>query len=279
MIAAILSSIGYAGSVILDKFVLSISRMPIKIYVALIFIILAILSLIFLPFFGHVDFAQMNISYIGIFVAMIAIAVIWNILYCQSMQKENLHEYELIMLISPLATIIFAEIFFPSERNLGVSVAAGIASITFVLSRLRGHHIALSMTAKRTVLAMLLMSFESILFKELLNVFSPVALYFARTAVIALVFAFMYKPNFGELHVKPFLLVLGSGLFAFANMVLKLYGFDKLGIVETTMLLLLGPLMVYGFSYFYFRERQHYKYDMACAIVVVLCIIYTVVIK
>lgn len=279
MIAALLSSIGYAGSVIADKTILAIFRLPIKIYIPLTFTVLAIFSLIFLPFFGFVDFGRINFIYIVLFLVMIVIAIIWNIFYYQSLQKENLHEFELIMLLSPLATIIFAEIFLPSERNLGVTIVALLASTTFVLSRLRGHHIVLSKTAKKTILAMLLMSFESILFKELLVVFSPVALYFARTALIAVVFLFVYRPSFGQVHLRPMLFTLASASFAFINMVLKLYGFEKLGVIETTMILLLGPLLVYAFSYYYFRERRYYKYDIACAIVVILCIIYTAVIR
>jgi len=56
-------------------------------------------------------------------------------------------------------------------------------------------------------------------------------------------------------------------------MVLKFYGFINFGVIETTMVLILGPMMVYVYSYFYFKEKL-YKRDIVAAIVVVAMILW-----
>lgn len=277
MFSVFLASIGYAGGVVIDKLILAVYRTPVKKFVSLLFIFLAVITFLFVPSLGAISSQAWEIKYLFLFILMIVVALVWNVLYYKGIQKENLHEFELIMLLSPLITIIFAEIFLPSERNANIFFIGLIASIAFIASRLRHHHLQISMVAKSTVLAMILLSFESVLIKGLLNVYSPVALYFLRTLAISIVFYFMYKPNFKSMALKETGFVLVSALFGVLQMVLKFYGFKSLGVIETTMMLLIGPFLVYGFSYFYFHERQFYKKDIICAIIVILCIIYSTV--
>lgn len=279
MLQAFFASVGYAGGVAIDKILLCKEKLPIRIFMPLLFIFLAIITAFLLPSYGAINWQNFTFKYFLIFVLLIFVVVVWNKFYYRGIQRESLHELELIMLLSPLATIILAMIFLPSERNFGIFLAGVIASIAFIWSRLKRHHLKLSVTAKGTILAMLLMSFESVLIKMLLDVFSPASLYFIRTFVVAIVFYLMYKPSFrGTSPGLAFLTVI-SALFGVMQMVLKYYGFKDLGVIETTIVLLLGPFMVYAFSYFYFHEKSSYKKDLTCAMVVIACIVYSIIAK
>lgn len=274
MLEAIIASLGYAGGVVADKFILSKYRVPVMRFIPLLFIWLAIITAVFLPRWGSFDLATLeNWRYIALFIAMIVTAVVWNILYYQGIQKEDLHEFELIMLLSPLVTIIFATIFLKSERSWGIFIPGIIAASALLATRYRRHHMAITKTAWRTIIAMALFSFESILIKELLGAFSPVALYFVRTAVIAIVFTVLYRPKLLAMPRNAFALVILSAIFGVVQMVLKFYGFSNLGVVETTMILVLGPFLVYIASSAFFKEHYH-KRDILAAAVVVLCILY-----
>lgn len=274
MLSAFIASLGYAGGVVADKFVLSKYRVPVMRYLPLQFVWLTIITAVFLSRFGEYNFGLfLQLKYILIFVLMIVVAVIWNILYAEGIQKENLHEFELIMLLSPLMTIVFATIFLPTERNWSIFIPSIIAAAALLATRFRSHHIRIGRTAWRTMLAMILMSLESILIKELLGVFSPVTLYFFRTAAIAIVFLIMFKPKILEMPRNAFALVILSAIFGVVQMVLKFYGFQSLGVIETTMILVLGPFLVYTASSLFFKERL-YKRDVFAAAVVVLCILY-----
>lgn len=274
MLSAFIASLGYAGGVVADKFVLSKYRVPVMRFVPLLFIWLAAITAVFLSRWGSVRYNLIfEWKYIVIFALMIVVAVAWNIFYYQGIQREDLHEFELIMLLSPLMTIVFATIFLPAERNWSIFIPSIIAAAALLATRFRSHHVRIGKTAWRTMLAMVLMSFESILIKELLVVFSPVTLYFIRTAVIAVIFLIMFKPKILEMPRNAFALVIISAIFGVVQMVLKFYGFQSLGVVETTMILVLGPFLVYTASSLFFKERL-YKRDVFAAAVVVLCILY-----
>lgn len=274
MFEVIIASLGYAGGVIADKFVLSKYRVPVMRFVPLLFIWLAIITAVFLARWGGVRYELVfEWKYIGLFALMIAVAVTWNIFYYQGIQKEDLHEFELIMLLSPLATIFFAEIFLPTERNVSVLIAGVIASVALITTRFRKHHIHIGKVAWKTILAMVLLSFESILIKYLLDAFSPVTLYFVRTLAIAIVFLIMYRPKLLSMPRNAFALIILSSIFGVVQMVLKFYGFASLGVIETTMILLLGPFLVYLASSAFFKERL-YKRDVFAAAIVVICILY-----
>lgn len=274
MLEVIFSSLGYAGGVATDKVVLDKRRVPVMRFIPLLFIWLAIITAIFLPMWGRIDYSILHLAKpLIIFALMIAVAVTWNIFYYQGIQKENLAEFELIMLFTPLATVLLAEIFIPSERNIQVFVAGLISSFALIASRFRRYHLKLSFLAKRTMLAMILMSFESILIKYLLTYFSPVSLYFVRTTIVAVIFIVLYRPKLFSMSLMAYSLTIISAIFGVMQMVLKFYGFQNLGIIETTMILLLGPILVYIISYFYFHEML-YKRDLLAMIVIVASILY-----
>lgn len=274
MFEAFVASLGYAGGVIADKFVLCRYKVPVMRFLPLQFIWLAVITAVFLPRWGKVEWGQiLDIKYIALFIITIIVAVMWNVLYSEGIQKEDLHEFELIMLLSPLMTILFATVFLPDERDWAILIPGVIATVALLGTRFRSHHVKIGKVAWRTMLGMVLMSFESILIKELLGAYSPVTLYFMRTAVIATVFVVLFKPKLMEMHRNAFALAILSAVFGVVQMVLKFYGFKSLGVIETTMILVLGPFLVYIASSAFFKERL-FKRDVFAAAVVIMCILY-----
>ncbi|MFA7244529.1 MAG: DMT family transporter [Patescibacteria group bacterium] len=274
MLEAVIASIGYAGGVVADKIILCRHRVPVLRFIPLLFIWLAIISAIFLPLYGSINWnGLLTAQYIILFILLIVVAVTWNIFYYKGIQKEEIHEFELIMLLSPLVTILLATIFLPKERDWTIFVAAVVASGALLATRFRHHHMKIGRTAWQTMLAMVLMSAESIFIKEMLAVMSPVTLYFIRTAIVGLVFLIAYRPKLFSMPRTAYGLTIISAIFGVVQMVLKFYGFDSLGVVETTMILVLGPFLVYFASSYYFKE-QLYKRDIFAAVIVILCILF-----
>lgn len=275
MFEVIIASLGYTGGVLCNKLALSKYKVPVMRLLPIQFFFLVVLTMPFLKKWGAVpNFSVfMTWQYIGLFVLMIATAITWNTFYAKGIQKEDLHEFELIMLLSPIVTIIFATIFLPSERSWSVFIPGLIASGALLVTRFRKHHITIGTTAWGTIIAMVLISFEAILIKELLNIFSPVTLYFVRTFFVAVCFALIYRPKVLSVNRDAFAIIIFSAMFGVIQMVLKFVGFKNLGVIETTMILVLGPFMVYSVSSAIFKEKL-YKRDLFAAVVVVLCILY-----
>ncbi len=274
MIESIIASIGYAAGIVVDKITLSKYKVPVMRFIPLLFVWLAIITAIFLPKYGGFDYSHISdYKYILLFVLMIVLALTWNIYYYRGIQKEEIHEFELIMLLSPLVTVLLAGIFLPAERSLTTFIAALVASVALIATRFRHHHVKIGKVAWMTIGAMILMSGESIVIRQLLDVFSPVTLYFTRTAVLALAFIIIYKPKMMVMKKEAYALTIISAIFGVVQMVLKFYGFKELGVVETTLILVLGPFLVYFFSAFYFKEKL-FKRDILAAIIVILCVLY-----
>lgn len=274
MLNALIASIGYAGGVIADKVVLSRKKVPLLRFIPLLFIFLALFTATLLFKWGKIEWSLLlSARYLWLTLAMIVVAVVWNIYYYRGLQQEEIHEFELIMLLSPMATIIFAEIFLPSERSWSTFIVGIIASLTLIATRFRHHHMKISQVAWQSMLAMILMSFESILIKELLGVLSPVSLYFMRTLIIAIVFILAYKPKLFSVSKSVLGLTALSAAFGVIQMVLKFYGFESLGVIETTMILVLGPFLVYFLSMFIFKEKV-FKRDLLAFAVLVGCILF-----
>ena len=172
MIQAFISAIGYAGGVVVDKVVLSRYKVPVKRFIPLLFIWLAIITVFLLPKFGVVNWQMLwTYKYILLFVAMLAVAITWNSFYYRGIQDSEIHEFELIMMLSPLVTIILSEIFLPAERNLPLFIAGAIASLALIASRFRRHHFQITRNSGIILAAMFLMSLESIIIKVMLDVF------------------------------------------------------------------------------------------------------------
>lgn len=274
MLQAFLASIGYAGGVVVDKVVLSRYKLPVKRFVPLLFIWLAIITAFLLPEFGYVNWSLLETNkYILLFILMISIAITWNSFYYRGIQDGEVHELELIMMLTPITTIILSEIFLPSERNLAIFIAGIVASLALVVSRFRHNHLQITRNTGIIIAAMVLSSAESIVIKLMLDTMSPASLYFIRTFVMATIFLIAWRPKLLQMPAKCFIYTIISAVFGVLQMVLKFYGFSKLGVSETTLFLILGPFLVYFFSAFYFHENIK-KRDIFASLVAIGAIAY-----
>lgn len=274
MIEAVISSIGYAGGVILDKIILSVYLVPVRRFIPWLFIWLAAISVFAVYIFGGKLTSQVfEPHYLLLFLLMIVVAFTWNLYYYEGIQREEVHEFELVMLFAPLATIVLAEIFLPTERSVTNFVAGTIASVALLASRIDKRHLKLSRYWKQLFVATFLIAVETIIIKKLLTAYDPSVLYLVRTTVLALAFLAVYRPKLLQVSKKAFALTIATAFFGVVQMILKFYGFQSLGVVETTLILILGPVLVYALSSFFFRERMQLRTGIS-AIVVLACVIY-----
>jgi drug/metabolite transporter (DMT)-like permease len=275
MIQAIIAALfGAAGDVTNKKLLGELKVKPGE-YLSFVFLFITIISLFLSPLNFHLDSRAFALPYIALFLLMVGVAVAWNLLIAKSLQSEPLHEYESIILLIPLFTVLLASVFIPGERNLAALIAGLVSSGALLFARFKNHHFVITKNVKRTGLAVLLVAIESICLRFLLDFYSPTLLYFIRVLIMSTAFLIYFKPDFGILKIQPILRNLiisafcGTGL-----MVLKYYGFQQIGVVRTTIVLLLGPITTMAASYFYLGEHRNFKRDAICAAVVIACIVF-----
>jgi len=274
VLEAIIASIGYAGGVLINKVILSVYLVPVRRFVPWLFVWLTTITVFAVVIFkGGYNSQMITPENLFLFGLMIVTAFIWNIYSYEGLQREEVHEYELVMLFAPLATIILAEIFLPSERSLPTFIAGVIACLALFAARFDKRHLKLSPYWKQLFAATFLMAVESIIIKKLLSVYDPATLYFVRTFILSIAFLIAFRPKLLQISKKAFVLTIISAVFGVIQMILKFYGFQNIGVIETTMILILGPIMVYFMSGFFFREKMQLRTGLS-ALVVIGCVLY-----
>lgn len=275
MFLAFLAAISGSADDIANKHLLGKLKLPLKEYLPFVFLAIAVMCLFTFKIGYHFDREALSFWNLILFAMMLVMSIGWNTLLAKSLQTEPLHEYETIILMTPIATVLFAAIFLPAERNAHVLIAGIVASLALFFFHFRKHHFELTKTARQTLLAVFLIAIEAVVLRKLLNFYSPALIYAIRVWILTVVFTIMYKPDWKILIIKPVLRgVIMAALFGIIVMVLKYYCFATLGIVTTTMILLLAPVLTFMASYFYFSEHRNFRRDISCATVVIGCIMY-----
>lgn len=270
------SAITQAGGIILDKVILTRQRVEVRVFIPVLFIFLFLMSALMLPWLGWVEWQLFAPKYIGLFAAMIGLAVFWNIFYYRGAQAEKVHEFELIIMGQPLVTILLAGALFVGERNWYVLIAAIVAACALIFSKFTREHLTFSKEMWGLVWAVLLMSVELIVIKLLLVILSPVALYAFRTGFLALFFYFFFKPHLKVVSKTHYALVATSAALGTIQMITKFYGFETIGIVYTSLILILAPVLVYIASAILLHERIKAR-TIISAIVILGSIIFATV--
>ncbi|HLB95561.1 MAG TPA: DMT family transporter [Patescibacteria group bacterium] len=272
-----IAALAQVGGILIDKVILTRRQVSLHVFVPILFLFLFLSTALLFPSFGEINERILETRYLLIFGAMIVIAVLWNIFYYQGVQAEKVQEFELIVMFQPLLTILLAAIFLENEQNPVLVIVSLIAAASLIIAHINKTHLEISRGSSKLILAVILMSVELILIKILLEVFSPVALYLIRTGIIFIFFVLLYQPQIKKVAPQNILLILSSGLLGTAQMVTKFYGFTLYGVVYTSLILILSPILVYVFSIIFLHERIRLR-TMISAAVILLCIVYATMI-
>lgn len=270
---AFIAALAQVGGVILDKITLTRKQVSVHVFVPILFLFLFLSTAILYPFFGHINPDFFTLKYLLLFLAMLVTAVIWNIFYYQGVQSEKVQEFEMILMFQPLLTILLAVLVLKGERNIHIEISAIVAAAALIIAHIKKQHLEFSRGSYKLILAVLFMSVELIIIKEMLNVLSPVTLYFFRTGIIFLFFYIFYHPKVNQVAPANYGLILLTGFLGTAQMVTKFYGFEAYGVVYTSLILILSPLLVYVVSTIYLHEKLKPRV-IASALVILGCIVY-----
>lgn len=272
----IIAALSQSAGVILDKIILTRRRVGINVYVPLLFIFLFLTTVILVPFLGKVSVEIWQIKNLMLFGAMILIALVWNFYYYRAIHEEKVQQFELILLFQPLLTILLASLFLKNERNISLEIAAIVAAVALIISQIKKHHFALTQGSIDMIICVIFMSVELIIIEFLLPVINPVALYAIRTAIITIVFYFYWRPKLGQVSGQNAGLIFITAILGSAQMISKFYGFQDYGVIYTSLILILAPLLIYIGSVAILHEKLRAQTAIA-ALVILGCIVYATV--
>lgn len=270
MFAALLSAIASGAGLIVDKVGLSRERISLRIFLPLVFIFLCAYSLLLTPLLGRVNLevALLPNSLFLLFL-MVLTALASNVLFYQSVQKDKVHDHELIAMTGPLVTVLLAAVFFPEEFNLKIFGLAIIASLALIFAKSEKAHFKPSKTSLNLFLAIILIATESIIIRELLYSYTPVALYAVRTFFLAIFFMAYYNPKYKQVSAKHWWLIAGSSFLGLIAMVGKFYAFESIGVIHATLITAIAPLIVFLASWEILHERIRARAVIAAIVIMV----------
>lgn len=258
MLYAFLAAIFAAAGIVVTKIILK-NKANLRLFLNALFLFLFLETALLAPRYAFFDSSKVNGLSLFYFAFLIIAALVWNLLYYRAMQKESVVEFETISSAAPLLTIVLAAMLFADERHWLVVVAGVLAGLGLMFSQWRGEHLRFSRQDKILLLAILFMAVESQLQKIVLGFISPVGLYFVRTALIFLLLQFIYPVRWREGNLRLYGAIALSAACGVGQMTLTFTSISKIGIVTTSLILMLAPLLIYLMSWLYFKEKMRWQ--------------------
>jgi drug/metabolite transporter (DMT)-like permease len=268
MIAALIAAIGNAVESIFDKVIVGEKNMTGLVLFKLSMLFTAIWTAIPTFIWGSFQPNFFTPKYLLLFSGLLFAGLSQNILYYLALEKKDICEVEPIILLSTPMTIILAMAIFPSERSLTLIIASFVATAALLFSRLEKKHLDFDKYSWFLLGSGVFCAIEAILIRYMLAVTNAVSLYGIRTASLALLLYLLFRGiKTNKTNTKGAIQVfLNSGITSI-YFVARFFAIASIGIVKSSLILLLGPVIILLFSKIFLKERIPLKRAFGDAVV------------
>lgn len=273
-----LGALSLASVTLLEKFLLKKKKINIKSFQVFTFLASVLVLASFVYFFWDVSSQAFETKNLIILSLVILFSVFANLLSFYSLKWEKVTSLEPARMLEPLFVILLAilfGLFIPHiyEKNYGVIIPAVIAGCALVFSHIEKHHLRFNKYFVAAVFGSLFFALELILTKMILGYYTPISFYFFRCVGILLISWIIFRPKFSELDKKNSPLILLTGALWVVYRIVVYYGYLKLGIIFTTLLIMLSPVLIYLFAWKFMNEKPSWR-NLVAAAVIVGCVLY-----
>ena len=232
----------------------------------------------FIYFFWKLEPGALELKNILIFGAVILFSIIANLFTFYSMKWEKVSNLEPAKVLEPLFVILLAIIFsffFEGlfERNIKVILPAIVAAAALLLSHIKKHHLSFNKYFIAAILGSFFFASELVITRLILDYYSPISFYFLRCLGVLLISLAIFRPSFKKLDKSVHSKVLLTGLVWVIYRIIVYYGYIHLGVIFTTLILMLGPIFIYLFAFIFLKEKPKIRNIIAAGIIVA-CVLY-----
>ena len=274
----ILGSLALATGTILQKIVLKRKKINIKLYQVLEFLSIVIVMIPLLYFFWKFDAEALQLKNILIFGSIVIFSIIANLFMFYSLKWEKVSALEPAKILEPLFVILLAIIFsffFENlyERNLKVIIPAIIAAAALVLSHIKKSHLHFNKYFLAAIAGSFFFALELVLSRLILDFYSPISFYFLRCLAVLLISFALFRPNFKKVDKPIRIHMFFIGIVWVLFRVIVYYGYLNIGVIFTTLLIMLAPIFIYAFAHIFLKEKIKLR-NIISAIIIVACILY-----
>jgi drug/metabolite transporter (DMT)-like permease len=279
---SIVGSTILAGSTILQKTLLKKKEMDIKFYYILEFFFIVLSMLPFIFFFWRLDSQAFAPKNLFVFSLVILFSFIANVLTYYSMKWEKVTNIEPAKILEPIFVVLIAIVFSYIidnglfERNLNVIIPALIAGVALIFSHIKKHHLKFNKYFIAAVVGSFFFALELALSKIILDYYSPITFYFVRCSFLLVVSFLAFRPKFVKMETKVKWQAFAVGAGWALYRVIVYYGYQKLGVISTTLVLMLGPVLVYVFARKFLKEKLSWR-NIVASIIILACVLYVTI--
>lgn len=280
----ILGALALATGTIKERMILMKKSIKTKQYQALSFLAITIIMVPFLFFFWKLDPKAFLLKNLLILLGVVILSLAANWFTFTSMKWQKLSKLEPAKMTEPLFLILLALLFSylisPSiyERNLNVVIPAIIAGLALIFSHVEKHNLKFGKYFTFAIIGSFFFASELVLSKLILEFYSPMTFYFARSALVLLGTLIIFRPKmFENLDKKTKFHIAITATIWIIYRIIIYYGYTSIGIIETTLMVMLGPVFIYLFAWKFLKEKPTWK-NLVAASVIIACVLYAVLV-
>ncbi len=277
----IIGALALASGTVFQRKILKHKKVSIKQYFVLEFLAIALTIVPLVIFFWKIDPEALLKRNILIFGAVIVSSIVANLFTFKSMKREKINNLEPAKVLEPLfvilLAIIFSFFFIGYDRNPKVIVPGIISVLALLLSHIDKNQLKFNKYFLFAILGSFFFALELIISRLILEYYNPITFYFLRCAIIAIIAILIFRPSFKEVpkKFKSQIFIIGAIWVIFR--VITYWGYIELGVIFTTLIMMLGPVFVYLFAHIFLKEKYNWKNIIASA-VIVASVIYAIIV-
>ncbi len=264
-----------SGAIIVDKILLGGKGITYKNYSIISFLAALFVAGIAFIFVGKPIVSELFYGYAGFLLIFTTIAILTsNLLYFHALKHDLLTEMETVGLLSYIPVIATSYIFYTDERSLPVLISAIIASLAVIWSHWKkGHPFVRKRTYPYLLWLLIIAPIEAIAFKEIFLMWDPISLQFVREIIIVPILGYMYADTLRRVPVRSFFAIFFTGAVLTLSSILFFVSYSKLGIIRTTLIFNLQPLLAYIGALLFLKEKFNRKKFIAFLIVLISIVV------
>lgn len=280
MIWPFFGAVALASGTLVERIVLMKKSISVKAYQFLQFLAIVIVMLPFIPFFWRATQDAYTTKNILIFISVIVLSMFANYFTFYSMKWEKLGKLEPAKITEPLFVILLAFLFsfiFGNDlygRNPNILIPAIISAVALIFSNIKKNHLEFSKYFIAAVIGSFFFAAELVISRLILDFYNPITFYFLRcVSILILSFIFFIPKISKKMKTKTKFQILATGAIWFIYRIIIYFGYTNLGVVETTLTIMLGPVFVYLFAWKFLKEKIKIR-NVISSIIIIACVIY-----
>ncbi len=271
----IVAAVLQASSFTLDKVILSIRNVTYKTYIGasypLIFVVTLLIFFIIRPPLPESLFTG---RLLGLLLLSVVLQIGTNLIFYRALDHDDLGEIQTIELLRNFPIIIGSSLAFPDERKTSVVLLALIASLAIVWSHWERHHFKFARRTKPFLIwSLSLAPLSAGISKLLLQSWHPVSLELVRAGLVSVILCPLFLGKTRNVSLKALGLLVLTNVLTTIAWILFYFSYQRAGIIYTTLLFSIQPLLVYGAGIVLLKEKLQPKRLAAFAIVLASIVI------